>query len=85
MHTEIQSARSAAGALWSGRGANLCSQEIDDSFKRIEAEGLPYRRPKILVCIDVVENEAAVRSLQILDTTDVKVAGSHQFLAIIYG
>jgi hypothetical protein len=49
------------------RGANLCDQEIDHSFERIQAEGLPDRWAKIGVRVDVMEHEATVRSLQILD------------------
>jgi hypothetical protein len=68
-----------------GPGANLCDQEVDYSFERVEAEGLPDRCSKIRVRIDVVENQAAVRALQILDTADVKFTGSHQSFPGING
>lgn len=49
----------------------LRQEEVYDAFEGIEAEGSGYRRAQIRVCVDIVENEAIVGGLEILDTSHV--------------
>lgn len=59
----------------------LRQEEIHDAFEGIEAEGSGYRRAQIRVCVDIIENEAIVGGLEILDTAHVQASGIKELLA----
>ena len=62
-------------------GPYFAGKEVDHPLERIEAEGLRHRRAQVGVGVDVVEHEAAVARLEILDAADVELAGRDDPLA----
>ena len=57
-----------------GEDADLGDQEIDHSFEWIEAESSSDGGAGIRVRVDVIEYEATISSLQILDPTYVQTS-----------
>ena len=66
-------------------GADLAREEVDHALERIETECLRHRRPQVRVGVDVVDHQAAVAGLEVLDAGDVELARRHDALAPGHG
>src|SRR4030095_9316033 len=60
------------------RGWKICEttrEKIHNSLERIEAECRGDRRPQIRIGVDVVEDAASIRRLEVLDSPNVELRG----------